>query len=465
MDTETNYKIPAMGFLLSEFKEQAEQVALTQGMPGIRTQFIRGPVWGKSREQIRKQIIEGNNPVSGQPLMREVIAKLTSPLTAAEADMSPRKMDIGPETYTDTEENLHKLFLDKRYTDFLPVVLPTEARVREMLAQTSHAPDEVLGRMNPGSVAGETWTYTVRHAAIAAVMAGCKPEYFPVVLAIGSAGTTAVNISDNGFGGGAVINGKIRDEIGLNYDVGAVGPYAHANTTIGRAWSLLSINGGNSGKVGTTYMGTVGNPINLMNIIIAENEEAMPAGWEPISVRQGFRKDENVVTMFSGWGVLSARNWAITDWGSTPNYSKNIQDIYRLQNPGLFGTFVILSPPIIQFVHDEGFDTFEKLSVFVGQPDPNAKPKIPAGGPGGAAAKPGAGGPGGAAAKPGAVGVAKPGPDAKAAAAKAGAAKPKVGIPGGATGFNVVVTGASNNNYWMIGGMQVGRSIPIDPWR
>ena len=240
-------------------------------MPGIRTQFIRGPVWGKTREQIRKQVIEGNNPVSGRPMIQEAIAKLTSPLTAAERDMSPKKMDVGPETYTDTEENLHKLFLEKRYTDFLPITLPTKEKVDAMLAQTSHAPDEHLGTMNPGSVAGENWTYTVRTAAINAVMAGAKPEYFPVILAIGSTGQTAVNISDNGFAYAAVINGKIRDEIGLNYDVGAVGPYAHANTTIGRAWSLLSINGGNSGKVGTTYMGTVGNPANLINIIIAEN--------------------------------------------------------------------------------------------------------------------------------------------------------------------------------------------------
>jgi len=422
-----------MGFLISDFKEQAEQVALTQGMPGIRTQFIRGPVWGKTREQIRKQVIESNNPVSGRPVMQEVIAKLTSPLTAAEADMSDRKVDVGPETYTDTEENLHKLFLEKRYTDFLPVVLPTKERVDAMLAQTSHSPDEVLGRMNPGSAAGESWTYTVRHAAIAAVMAGCKPEYFPVILAIGSAGTTAVNISDNGFGNGVVFNGKIRDEIGLNYDVGAVGPYAHANTTIGRAWGLLSINGGNSGKVGTTYMGTVGNPVNLINIIIAENEEGLPAGWEPLSVRRGFKKDENVVTLINGWGILSARNWAITDWSATPNYSKNIRDIYRMQNPLMSGTFVVLSPPVAQFVHAEGNDTIEKLSLFVGEPDPNPTPR----------------------------GTMGSGPMFSAAEARMAKAKPG----GPAQAFNIVVTGASNNNYWMIGGMSVGRSIQIDPWR
>ena len=118
--------------------------------------------------------------------------------------------------------------------------------------------------MNPGSEAGETWTYTVKTAAINAVMAGARPEYLPVILALGSTGMTSVNVSDNGFAAGAVINGTIRDEIKLNYEIGAVGPYALANTAIGRAWNLLSINGGNCGKVGTTYMGTVGNAQNAL---------------------------------------------------------------------------------------------------------------------------------------------------------------------------------------------------------
>jgi hypothetical protein len=117
-----------------------------------------------------------------------------------------------------------KLFLKKRYTDFLPVVLPTEDKVAEMLKASSHQPTEVLGKMNPGSEAGEAWTYTVKDAAVSAVMAGAEPEYFPVILALGSTGMTAVNVSDNGFMAGAVINGKIRDEIGLNYEEGAVGP-------------------------------------------------------------------------------------------------------------------------------------------------------------------------------------------------------------------------------------------------
>ena len=400
-----------MGFLIADFKEQAERVALSYGMPDVRTQYIRGPVWGRTPEQIRKQIIEGPNPFTGKPMMQEAISKLTSPLTAAERDMRARSRDVGPPTYTGTEENLHKLFLENRYTDFLPVVLPTKERVDAMLAQTSHDPDMYLGRM---SALGQIFTYTVKHAAIAAVMAGCKPEYFPVVLAIGSTGTAAVSVSDNGFMVGAVINGPIRDEIGLNYDIGAVGPYAHANTTIGRAWSLLAINGGDQGKVGTTYMGQVGNPANLINIIIAENEELSP--WEPLAVRRGFRKNENVVTIFNGWGILSARNWAVTDWSSTPDYAKNIQSIHRMQDLGQFGTFALLTPPIANFVRDAGYDTVEKLTEYVISPDPGS-----------------------------------------------GSPKPKSARGRGT--FSVVVSGGTNNNYWMIGGMIPSQSVPIDSFR
>jgi hypothetical protein len=420
-----------VSLVLWDFATQEAEVAYNSGMPGIRIQYFRGPVWAKTKEQLKTQIVEGNNPITGRPVMQELVEKLTRPLTAEEKKTGELKRDVGPATYTGTPAELQKLFLEKRYTDFLPIILPTEELVNEMLKATSHSPDEVLGKMNPGSEAGETWTYTVKVAAINAVMAGARPEYFPVILAIGSTGMTAVNVSDNGFAAGAVINGGIRDEIGLNYDVGAVGPYAHANTTIGRAWSLLSINGGNCGKVGTTYMGTVGNTANAINIIIAENEEKSP--FEPFSVRRGkvagfgeqapagYKKGENVVTVLTGWGILSAANWKVNVWGPDMNYPQIIKDIYSQQSPGLFGTFVVLSPPIADYVRDAGYDTVEKLTEFV--TDAGAAKPAPKAGPGG-----------------------------------------RGGFFGGPN-FNVAVTGASNNNYWMIGGMIPTRSVRIDDWR
>ena len=97
----------------------------------------------------------------------------------------------------------------------MPVILPTEEKVAAMLEGTSHDTDEVLGELSPFSPSFESWSYTVKTVAINAVMAGAKPEYFPVILAIASTGMEAISVSDNGFVTGAVINGNIRDEIGL----------------------------------------------------------------------------------------------------------------------------------------------------------------------------------------------------------------------------------------------------------
>ena len=228
---------------------------------------------------------------------------------------------------------------------------------------------------------------------------------------------------------GAIINGNIRDEIGLNYDIGAVGPFAQANTTIGRAWSLLSINGGNCGKVGTTYTGTVGNAANAINVIIAENEEKSP--WEPFAVRRSnsgggfgrpggpppakYKKGDNVVTLLMGWGILSAKNWKANDWTDLPNYAQAIKNIFNQQDT-MFGTFAVLSPPVANNIADAGYDTAAKLIKYVTDPGKDAP-------------------------------------------------KPKFGGFSMPAQFNVVVTGASNNNYWMIGGMVPAASVNIDDWR
>jgi len=271
MDFEADMGIPSIPMVLAEFYEQETEKTQNEGMPGLRIEWIRGPVWGKTSEQMRRDVVNGTSPISGKNIMREIVDHLTRPLTEEEKKTGTIERDRGPETYTNTPDNLQKLFLEKRFTDFLPVILPTEEKVAEMLKGTSHDPDEAMGKLAPTfGNAFEYWTFTVKDVAVNAVMAGCKPEYFPLILAVASTNKEGISVSDNSFVEGLVINGTIRDEIGLNSGLGAMGPYAHANTTIGRAWSLYSINLGNCGKVGTTYMGTVGNPMNLINIVIAE---------------------------------------------------------------------------------------------------------------------------------------------------------------------------------------------------
>jgi hypothetical protein len=247
-------------------------------------------------------------------------------------------------------------------------------------------------------------------------MAGCKPEYLPLILAIGSTGMESINVSDSCWVSAMVINGNIRDEIGLNYGVGAMGPYAHANTTIGRAWNLLSINGGNCGKAGTTYMGTVGNPMNTGNIVIAENEIESP--FEPFSTRMGYKRGQNIVSLFNGWGVMPSKNWKFDDWGAPTehgwrdlNYPQIIKDIIGVQD-ALFGACAVLNPPIANFVKDAGYDTIEKFTEWILTPEAGHPPHQ---------------------LRPNQV--------------------------------HIFVTGGSSNNYWSMGALNYNRSLEIDPWR
>jgi hypothetical protein len=94
-----------------------------------------------------------------------------------------------------------------------------------------------------------------------------------------------------------VVNGPIRHEIGMNCGIGAMGPYNHANVTIGRAYSLLSQNGQGGSVPGETYMGTLGNPL-AYSLVFAENEEASP--WQSLHVQKGLKQEGSAVTVFVG---------------------------------------------------------------------------------------------------------------------------------------------------------------------
>src|SRR5204863_2074491 len=108
----------------------------------------------------------------------------------------------------DTEEHLHRLFLERNWTDHLPIVLPTEERVAAMLAGTRRKPDEVVGRMRPTHFR-EYWEYTVEKVAVNAVMAGARPEHFPVILALAATGVSARGSSTSSLATMAVVNGPI----------------------------------------------------------------------------------------------------------------------------------------------------------------------------------------------------------------------------------------------------------------
>ena len=195
-----------------------------------------------------------------------------------------------------------EVWFDRGVTDGLPVVPPSRARVDAMLAATTRPRDELVAQVPPNF--GRA---TVEKLAVNAVMAGCRPEYFPVVLAVveaacdpvfnlhGQSGTT------NAASPLIIINGPVRQALEVNCAAGVFGPGYRANATIGRALRLVMINLGGT-RAGQISMSTMGHP-GRYTYCIGEYEEASP--WEPLSVERGFAPTESTVTLFSGEGPFT----------------------------------------------------------------------------------------------------------------------------------------------------------------
>jgi hypothetical protein len=253
----------------------------------------------------------------------------------------------------DSEENLQHLFAENHWTDHLPIVLPTEERVAAMLAGTSHAPDEIVGHMQPTNFRA-AWEYTVEKVAINAVMAGAKPEYFPVILALAASEISARGSTSSSSSAMVVVNGPIRHEIGMNWGIGAMGPYNHANATIGRAYGLLSQNLQGGSVPGESFMGSQGNSYTYNNVTFAENEERSP--WEPLHVQKGFTPGDSTVSVFYG-----CRSTTFCLGLREKYWREHIRDMLA----GIDGNSApcLLLDPITarQFIDRGGFDTKAKL--------------------------------------------------------------------------------------------------------
>jgi hypothetical protein len=196
------------------------------------------------------------------------------------------------------EDEMEAMF-DRGWTDGLPVVPPTEARVLRMLDGTTRDPQDIVAVVPPDLV-----ECTVEKVAINAVMAGCKPEYLPVVIAaIEAACTDTFNMhgllaTTMPVGPVLIVNGPVRQRIGMNSGINALGQGNRANTSIGRALQLVIRNVG-GGRPGGVDRATQGNPGKL-SFCFPEDEEGSP--WEPLHVERGFAAEASTVTLFPGEG-------------------------------------------------------------------------------------------------------------------------------------------------------------------
>ena len=210
----------------------------------------------------------------------------------------------------DAFDRVNDTFYEKGWTDGLPVVPPTEERVRAMLdGMPWRNPDEVIGAIPPRM--GDA---TMRQIAVNAVMAGCKPEYLPVVVAALQAvcdpayGLAHRQTSTHPGAPLIIVNGPIVQRLRINCGRGLFGPGWRANATIGRGLRLTLVNVGGAGPA--VDAAQTGHP-GKYTYCIAEYEAANP--WEPLHVERGFAREQSVVTVVNAEAPHSMTENILTD--------------------------------------------------------------------------------------------------------------------------------------------------------
>jgi hypothetical protein len=274
-------------------------------MPDLPLAVIQHPIGGESLAVIHQR---------AEDALGQVIGALIGE-TAVRAAATPTAGPATNERFTfANEDEVLEAFHARRLTDGLPFVLPTAERVRAMIAGSGRRAGEVIAVVPP------RWAEaTVENIAINAVMAGCRPQYMPVLIAALQAaadpafGLYSVQATTHPCAVLMLVSGPIVDELGLNFRHGAFGPGFRANASIGRAMRLVLINVG-GGIPGEGDQATHGSPAKF-SYCVAENEAATP--WEPFRVARGFAKTDSTVTVFSGEGPHNVNDHVCTSAETT----------------------------------------------------------------------------------------------------------------------------------------------------
>lgn len=254
----------------------------------------------------------------------------------------------------DNVDEVFRIYYERGWTDGLPIVPPTEERVARMLEGTRRDADEVIGIFPP---AGND--ATVGHVAINAVMAGCLPEYMPVLIAAVQAmlepelGLHNLQATTHPVAPLIIVNGPIRERLGMNCGSNLFGPANRANATIGRAARLILLNIGGA-RPGVTDLSTHGQP-SKYSFCIAENEEESP--WDPLHVERGFDSAASTVTVngvenphnINDHTAEDAENLLTTIAGSIATQGNN-NIIYQAGEP-----LIILGPEHARILAGSGF--------------------------------------------------------------------------------------------------------------
>ncbi len=297
--------IPTVSIASSEFIGLSRDTALGQGVADMSFVVVPHPFGGITIDDINQKA-------------RDAFPSILKAATQWKptAEMPPMKPTYPAEqfAYKGTEDDINTLFIEKGWSLGLPIVPPTIEKVAAMLKGTSRKSSDVLGQVPP-----RMGTLTVELVATHAVMAGCKPEYMPVLIAAmeamlaPEANWRGAATSTGSIGALVIVNGPIVKEIGLAYGQGAASRMHHANASLGYAIDLIAAIVGGS-KPPSPKKTTLGTPADYVAWIFGENEDALPSNWQPYHVDKGFKKTESVVTVMGIWPPVNV----VDLWSATP---------------------------------------------------------------------------------------------------------------------------------------------------
>ena len=279
---------------------------------------------------------------SVEPGMRERLA-----FKFGDTLLQARRVDVA------SQQDEYELIYERGWSDGLPVVPPTEQRVLKMLAGTTRSPAEIIGVVPPDNV-----PCTIEKVAINAVMAGCKPEYLPVVLAAVEAACLdefcmhGVLATTYFSGPIVIVNGPIAEKIGMNWGHNVLGQGNRANSTIGRALQLVIRNVG-GGKPGGVDRATLGQP-GKVGFCFAEREH--DSYWESLAVERGFSQGDSTVTLFAGggvhpWGDLISR----TPESLVRGLAMTLRSVYHGKIYGRTDALLVWSPEHMRVMREAGW--------------------------------------------------------------------------------------------------------------
>ena len=292
--------IPTSSLTCEGFINQAKATSIGLGFPGIPLALVPGHPGVQSKEELRGNTLGVT--------FDQVISNLTVATGQDDISTEPRAGEV---VFAGSFEEVNEHFLQQQWSDGLPVIPPTRERVERFLRFTARGHDEVIGVMLPDKRAA-----TIGSIAVNGVMAGCRPEYMPVLIALVEAmADPAYGVEHSGNTPGSetliILNGPIIKELGFNYTQGVMRDGFQPNTSIGRFWRLYlrNVAGFLPHKTDKATFG------NTWRVVVPENEDVLAKlGWEPLSASMGFKRGDDTVTIarYTGGDV------SVSFSGSTP---------------------------------------------------------------------------------------------------------------------------------------------------